>query len=136
MHITEYLAESVMLPAVGQGALCIEIREGDTPTAALVEMLDHPPTRHAVAAERAFLSRLEGSCQVPIAAAATIAGDRVFLRGLVADLSGQRVLQGNRSGGITTAQEVGSGLAQQLLDAGAREIIEDLFARMKMENER
>ncbi len=135
-HVTEYLDESVVLPAVGQGALCIEIRKGDFETAARVTVLNHPPTRIAVDAERAFLRRMEGSCQVPIAAAGKVSGDTVFLRGLLADLDGETVLEGDHSGPAVRAEAVGDRLAEQLLNAGGREIVDTLLALMKTENER
>ena len=64
--ITEFLDENIMLPAVGQGALCIEVRENDPEVAPIVAKLEHPQTRTIVMGERAFLNRLEGGCQVPI----------------------------------------------------------------------
>jgi hydroxymethylbilane synthase len=66
-RITEYLDEKVMLPAVGQGALCIEIRENDHEVESIITLLEHHETRTVVMGERAFLNRLEGGCQVPIA---------------------------------------------------------------------
>ena len=78
-RITEYLPPEVMLPAVGQGALCIETRIADPVITPLVSALNHAATRSAVLAERAFLARLEGGCQVPIAGHATLAGDRLSI---------------------------------------------------------
>jgi len=135
-HVTEYLDESVMLPAVGQGALCLEMRKDDSDVADRVAALNHPPTRVAVDAERAFLRRMEGSCQVPIAAAGKVSGDTVFLRGLLADLDGETVLEGDHSGPAARAEDVGDRLAEQLLNAGGRQIVETLLALMKKENER
>ncbi len=134
-HIDEYLDVSVMLPAVGQGALCIEIREADADITALVGGLNHPSTTLAVSAERAFLKRLEGSCQVPVAALGTVAGDTVSLRGLIADLEGRRLLQGDLSGDRDAPEQVGIDLADRLLATGGREILETVFAQMNGENE-
>ena len=92
-RITEYLDSGVMLPAAGQGALCIEIRTGDEETGALVGELDHAETRTVVLGERAFLHRLGGSCQVPIAAYGRIEDGRFELSGLVAEPDGSRIFR-------------------------------------------
>src|SRR5690606_9195512 len=78
-RITEDLPVERMLPAVGQGALAVEMRADDAEIAALVAGLEHPETRDAVRAERALLARLEGGCQIPLAAHATVEGDRLRL---------------------------------------------------------
>jgi len=124
--ITEYLDENMMLPAAGQGALCIEIRANDTTITPLVESLNHPETRSAVLGERAFLSRLEGSCQVPIAAYGTIDNGRLTLRGLVADIMGTAVVKDTISGPAASAEAAGLELAERLLTMGAREILQNL----------
>jgi len=135
-RITEYLDESVMLPAAGQGALCIEIRDNDRHTARLVEALNHPDTRSAVVGERAFLSRLEGSCQVPIAAKGKIEKDRLTLRGLVADVMGTAVVKDTISGPAASAETLGVELAERLLSMGAREILENLKADLIQDEKR
>ena len=125
-RITEYLDESVMLPAAGQGALCIEIRKDDNATAHRVETLDHAKTRSAVLGERAFLSRLEGSCQVPIAARGKIENNLLTLRGLVADIMGTAIVKESISGPAASAETLGIQLADRLLSMGARKILENL----------
>ena len=134
--ITEYLDESVMLPAAGQGALCIEIRKDDRETARLVEALDHPDTHSAVLGERAFLSRLEGSCQVPIAARAEIENGRLTLRGLVADIMGTAGVKDTISGPAASAETLGIELADRLLSMGARDILENLKADLIQDEKR
>ncbi len=122
-RICERFDPERLLPAVGQGALCVQIREGDPRTAERVAPLDHAPTRTAVAAERAFLQRLEGGCQVPIAGFAQLRGGTVELRGLVSDLKGERVVSGAVRGDAGRPRELGVALAEELLGRGAADIL-------------
>lgn len=133
-RITEYLPEAVMLPAVGQGALCIEIRQNDPELEALVAPLDHPETHVVVTAERAFLHRLEGSCQVPVAAHGSVENGRITLKGLVADLDGSRKITETLEGPESDSEKLGTELANRLLEKGAKEILENLKANAE-ENE-
>lgn len=126
-RITQLLEDAVMLPAVGQGALCIEIRQDDPRVAALIHPLDHPPTRKAVLGERAFLKRLEGGCQVPIAGHGQILEDDTFsITGLVCDLEGRDWLRKTHSGPSGQSEAIGLALAESLLAMGAGEILERL----------
>jgi len=122
-RITEYLPENIMLPAVGQGALAIEIRQEDPHTASVVEKLNHQPSKRAVAEERAFLGRLGGSCHVPIAALARSDGERLTLDGLVADVDGKTVFRERISGKDNPSLDLGKRLADGLLEQGADRII-------------
>ncbi len=126
-RITEYLKEDVLLPAAGQGALCIEIRHMDVRTADVVSVLDHSPTRHVVLAERAFLHRLQGGCQVPIAAHAKTDGTTLSLHGLVASTDGQRIIRDSVSGPEGRAESIGLMLADRLLSNGADRLLADLL---------
>jgi len=126
-RVTEYLPAEVSLPAIGQGAVGIECRETDRETNALIEPLKHPATWTAVLAERAFLATLQGGCQVPIAAFAELREGQVHLRGLVGSLDGQTVIRGTRQGSPVDAQSLGIDLAEELLDRGAREILEEVY---------
>jgi hydroxymethylbilane synthase len=132
-RITEFLSPDVCLPAIGQGALGIEIRVpsgwGDPTGTATVLVLDHPDTHAAVLAERAFLRRLGGGCQVPFAAHAEVAEGRLLLRGLVATPDGRHLLRGERRGTTDEGEAVGSALAEDLLDRGAGEILQAIFRR-------
>src|SRR5512136_2344575 len=112
---------SEMLPAVAQGALALEARADDAATLARLNRLDHAETRVRVEAERGFLRRLEGGCQVPLAGHATVQGGVVTLRGLVASLDGSRVVRGERSGPAADAAGIGEALAEELLGKGAAE---------------
>lgn len=126
--ITECLNETIMLPAVAQGALCIETRHNDPVVDNLVGTIDHSATHTAVIAERAFLKRLEGGCQVPIAALAKIDGDYLSMAGLVADVDGSVVFRQQISGSTGDAVTLGTELAERLLGQGADEILKKLMA--------
>lgn len=125
-RITEYLDESVMLPAVGQGALCIEIRKNDPDIEPLIAPMNHRESALAVKGERAFLHRLEGGCQVPIAAHGKMIGDRYVLTGLVASLDGAEVIRETISGELTDAEKIGVELGNRLLSKGADRILKTL----------
>jgi hydroxymethylbilane synthase len=127
-RITEYLTPERMLPAVGQGALCVETRVDDPAVTPLVAALDHAETRWAILAERAFLVRLEGGCQVPIAGYATLSGNRLSLTGMVADPQGETMIKDTLAGPVDQAQTIGLDLAEQLLAKGARAILDNLQA--------
>lgn len=125
-RITEVLDETVMLPAVGQGALCVETRGQDGRIRKLLEAMEDSEARCAVTAERAFLHRLEGGCQVPIAGHATLHGTELELTGLVADLSGQRVIKTRQEGPAAAAASIGVEVAEALLSMGAHDILQEL----------
>lgn len=123
-RITTYIEPEIMLPAVGQGALCIESRIDDKQIDPIVSGLDHAPSHIAVLAERAFSQHLEGGCQVPIAAHATIADSRVQVAGMVAELDGHLVLKDTVEGSCDQAAALGLKLAENLLAQGAGPILE------------
>ena len=123
-HITEYLPFDVMLPAPGQGALAVQCRAGDSAVLELLATLDHPATRSATMAERAFLDRLGGGCSAPIAAYGQMAAeDRPVLQltGLVASLDGRRVIR--VSGEASNPAALGLDLATRAIAQGAGEIL-------------
>ncbi|MHB8765585.1 MAG: hydroxymethylbilane synthase, partial [Deferrisomatales bacterium] len=126
-RVTQYIAPEVVLPAIGQGAVGIECRQQDPEVNALVGALRHEATWTAVLAERAFLATLQGGCQVPIAAFAEVSGGEVALRGLVGTLDGATLIRGTRRGPVTDAQSLGEDLAEELLDRGAREILDEVY---------
>jgi hydroxymethylbilane synthase len=125
-HATQVFSPEEMLPAVAQGALALEARADDRATLARLAPLDDADTRHRVEAERGLLRRLEGGCQVPIAAHATVQGGRVSLRALVASLDGARMVRGERSGPVADARALGEALGDELLGKGAAEILKEL----------
>jgi hydroxymethylbilane synthase len=124
--ISQILPVDLMLPAVGQGALCVEVRADDDAVQNLVSALDHTPTRRATEAERALLRRLEGGCQVPIGAYAEIDGDQVHLQGLVAALDGSRLVRDAIRGPAVETDALGRELAGRLLAAGGEAILEEV----------
>lgn len=132
--ITEYLSIDICLPAIGQGALGIEIREWDEHVKDVIQALNDPDTQTAVIAERAFLHRLGGSCQVPIAAMAQIADDEIILEGMVASLDGQKMIRDKIAGERERANEIGSILAEQLLSEGAEAILKEIGENEKEED--
>lgn len=119
--ITEYLPPEQVIPAVGQGALGMECRLGDEAILSLLEAVHDPDTYLCVQAERSFLRRLEGSCQVPIGAYARLDGERICLTGFVAEPEGGRFLCSEQAG--RDPERVGEALAEELLGAGAEEIL-------------
>jgi hydroxymethylbilane synthase len=124
-HATQVFSPEEMLPAVAQGALALEARADDPATLARLQKLDDPETRYRVEAERGFLARIEGGCQVPIAGHATVAGGQVHLRALVASVDGTRVIRGERRGPVAEARALGVALAEELLGRGAGEILKE-----------
>ncbi|MBI1912060.1 MAG: hydroxymethylbilane synthase [Deltaproteobacteria bacterium] len=126
-RITELLPVELSLPAIGQGALGIETPTNDEFINNLVAFFDHPPTSYAVRAERALLKRLEGGCQVPIAAYGQLSGDTLTLRGLVASPNGKTFVRDSISGHKDTAEAMGAELGERLLKAGAYDILKELY---------
>ncbi len=126
-RIAARLAPEWSLPAAGQGALGIECRLDDDRVRALVAPLADADTTVCVRAERAFNHRLQGGCQVPVAAYAEwIGGDQLRLRGLVGAVDGSLVLRGERCGPAAAAEALGTGLAEELLAQGAGELLAPL----------
>jgi hydroxymethylbilane synthase len=124
-RITEYLDADIMLSAVGQGALGIETREDDERVNSLLKALDHEPTRFACLAERAFLKGLGGGCLVPIAAYGKIVDDELQLDGLVAKPDGSEIIRAEMKGKLSEAEALGQHLADQLLQRGAKRLLEN-----------
>jgi hydroxymethylbilane synthase len=129
-EITAIIPETEMLPAIGQGALGLEYRQDDAETRNLLEFLDHPETKVAVAAERAFLARLEGGCQVPIAAKGSLKNGELILEGLIGDLTGTRIYRELVAGPPEAAEHLGRELAQRLLQLGGAQILSEIYGRV------
>jgi hydroxymethylbilane synthase len=129
-RITAFLEPSTMLPAVGQGALALEARVDDTAINRRLLALEHRDTRIAVAAERGFLLRLGGGCQVPIAAHARFAGGELEFRGLVAHPDGSRLVDFSRTAAavdLAQAEALGVEGAEHVLARGARAILAEVL---------
>ncbi|MDA0738598.1 MAG: hydroxymethylbilane synthase [Nitrospirae bacterium] len=128
-QITECLSPEIILPAVGQGALGIEGRTDDVFIQNLLAPLNDSTSRIAVLAERAFLARLEGGCQVPIAGHATIDGQQLTFHGLVASEDGQRIIREEMCGPVAEADSLAVTVAERLLKAGGDKILQDIYGR-------
>jgi len=126
-QISEYLPVDISLPAIGQGALGLESRIDDDETNALIDFFNEPDTAAAVTAERALLARLEGGCQVPIAAYGTVEEGQLTLSGLVASVDGKELIQGQVEGPVAEARQLGTSLADDLLIRGAGRILNEVY---------
>ena len=126
-RIKQYLEPPEWLPAAGQGAIAIEIREDDEQMREIVLPLDHAPTSRAVRAERAFLAALEGGCQIPIGAlAVTDASNMMTLHGFVSDVRGRDSVRGSRPIDSAAPEIAGRELAADLRTRGATSLLMDL----------
>jgi len=128
-RIKERLAPELCLPAGGQGAVGIECRLDDQATMDLLTPLAHQATTERVSAERAMNQRLEGGCQVPIACYAEHRGEQLWLRGLVGEPDGTRIISKEIIGDKSQAQSMGITLAEQILAEGAGEILQAVYAK-------
>jgi hydroxymethylbilane synthase len=125
--ITQTIPFHQLLPAVGQGALGLEVRRDDVETTSLLDFLDHTDTRTAVTAERAFLKTLEGGCQVPIAGFAQMKGETLSFEGLVAELDGSKIYRETVTGRRDEAEAIGIEAAQALLASGGGDVLKRLY---------
>ncbi len=114
-----------MLPAVGQGAVAVEVRAGDQIVLEMATRLNDETTHTCVTAERAFLRRLEGGCQVPIGALALVAGGTLKLDGLVGSLDGSVVFRDSVIGDVDEAEGLGFRLAESLIERGAATLLDE-----------
>ena len=130
-RIKEYIGPEVCLPAIGQGAIGIECRKDDEFINHALSALQHQDTWDAVVAERAFLGRLEGGCQVPIAAYAVVAdgGKKLRMAGLVGSVSGDRIIKDEMEAPVKEGESLGVELAEKLLAGGADSILAEVYGR-------
>ena len=127
--ITEIISTDISLPAIGQGALGIETRQDDREIEEQIRFLNDKDSSIAVSAERSCLKKLEGGCQVPIAAFAQIAGTTLQIDGLVGTIDGKRILREHLEGRLEDAELLGTKLADILLGKGAKEILDEVYQR-------
>src|SRR5579872_136934 len=127
--VREFIPAEIMCPAAGQGALGIEVREGDAETRQHLEFLNDPAARAATSCERALLNRLGGGCQVPIGAFAELLQGRLHLNAIVADPDGTKLLREAREGDINDPEKLGNAVGETLLRRGGDEILEAVYGR-------
>lgn len=128
-RITEKISTEISLPAIGQGAVGIECREDDAFINDLLARLNHEETWICVSAERAFLKKLEGGCQVPIAAHAQLKDGKLTIAGLVGSLDGKTLIKDSLEGKPEDAEALGTSLAEKLLSQGAGEILAEVYGK-------
>lgn len=125
--ISQFLPIHGFLPAIGQGALGLEIRRDDKKTLALISFLNDKRSELTVKAERAFLLKLEGGCQVPVAGHAELVGNNIVLEGMVAEPDGSWIIRDRIRGNRDKPEELGTILAERLLDSGADKILDGIY---------
>ncbi len=125
-RITDYFPDHILLPAVAQGAIAVQLRADDERIGPHVAALEHPATRAATTAERALLRRVEGGCQVPVGAHATLIEGAVRLRAVVCSLDGSEAVEGTATAPVAEAAALGRTLADDLLERGGREILDGI----------
>ena len=128
-RVASFFNPTDMLPAVGQGAVGIELRKADTELLASLAFLADETTAVAVRAERSFLHRLEGGCQVPIGAFAELQGGRVTITGLVASVNGAKMIKRQMTGDAADAENLGTRLAEELLANGGGAILAEVYGK-------
>jgi hydroxymethylbilane synthase len=116
---------SELIPAVGQGAIGVQIREGDRFIEDFIRPLNHDPTYQAVTAERAFLSRLESGCQFPVGATAQVGEDRIEIAGFVGSEDGQTIYRDSKNGSNKAPTEIGIQLAERFIELGALALLDE-----------
>ncbi len=126
-HVRSHISADVMCPAVGQGALAIEIRRGDQQTKTLLAFLNDADTQAAINCERALLGSMGGGCQVPIGAYAEKRAGRLFLRAMVGRPDGSEILREQAEG--TDGVKLGRETAQMLLMRGGDKILNEVYAQ-------
>jgi hydroxymethylbilane synthase len=122
--ISQYLPIETMLPAVGQGALGLEVRDGNNDLMEVLAKLNHAPTAAEITAERSFLRHLGGGCLLPIAAFGKLEGEKLTLEGLVAAPNGSSVIRDKVRGAIAEAEELGKKLAEIIMEKGGKKLLE------------
>ena len=126
-NIREYLEVEYLIPAIGQGAIGVEMRINDNKTLELINLLNNESTQQCVEAERSFSRRLFGGCQLPIAAYAYIKEGTLFMQGLVGRVDGSKLIQDSVYGEPADGKTLGLQLAGKLLASGAEEILQEVI---------
>ena len=126
-EISQYIPIEVMMPSAGQGVLGIEMREGNREIEALIAPLNHPDTVVEISAERAFLRRLGGGCQVPIAGIARKSGNNLVIKGLVGSIDGRVMIMDEVQGDSSNWEDMGNTLAENILSMGGRAVLDEIY---------
>ena len=126
-EISQYIPLEVMMPAVGQGVLGIEVREDDDRIRELIAPFNHPDTVVESSAERAFLRRLGGGCQVPIGGIASKEGDTLIIKGLVGTVDGRVMIMDEIRGRSSDWMDMGETLAQNILSRGGQAVLDEVY---------
>ena len=124
-HIKQIVPTEVLLPAVGQGVMAVEIREDDREIAGMLRQINDSAVEACITAERAFLRNLEGGCQVPIGGFAVLENNEIYLQGFVGDLQGAVFIRDSIRGRIDEAEDLGKSLAERCLMNGAENILRE-----------
>lgn len=122
-HIAAYIPEETVVPAVGQGALAVEVRSNDKKSLKLCSKINNETLYHIAAAERSFLRHIQGGCKVPIGGVGTVKDGLLELIGVVASLDGKMIVKESIQGNLSDAEYIGSQLAEKILRAGGKEIL-------------
>lgn len=127
-RVSQFIPVEVMLPSIGQGALGVEVRARDEELREMISFMDHAPTRREVSAERAFLRRLGGGCQFPVAAFARGQGNDIVLRGLLGNTDGSKIVMDELKGPAAEGERLGVEMAERILSYGGRAILAEVYA--------
>ncbi|MBW8330824.1 MAG: hydroxymethylbilane synthase [Prolixibacteraceae bacterium] len=133
-YITEIIDPEIIVPAVSQGAIAIEIRMNDPEVELLMEKINHTETWNAITAERAFLAHLQGGCQVPLGCFSKVENGILTMNGFVASVDGSRFINETISGEISKGAELGVEMAEKMLGKGALEILSQIKSINKPTN--
>jgi hydroxymethylbilane synthase len=125
-RISEVMSVGLMLPAVSQGALAVQIRKDDSKIIDKVSFLNHDDTYHCVSAERSFMSSVEGGCSIPVGAYAEIEGDELHIDAMVSSLNGEKIVRMQLSSKIEDHEKLGTHIAEKLFEMGGREILDQV----------
>jgi len=122
-YVTEFLDYDVMLPAVGQGCIAIEVRDDNNEVRELIDRISSRDDLLAVRAERALMKELEGGCQIPVAALAEVHGDIIVMDAMVSNLDGTVMIRDRSSASLDSPEDLGTVMAEKLIKQGADKIL-------------
>ncbi len=125
-RVSQIIPTDIILPAVGQGAIAVEVREDDYDILEMIEKINHKETELATKAERALLKHLEGGCQIPIGAFAFVSNGKIKLSAMISNLDGTFMVRDSMEGDLDDAEKVGFELAEKLLEQGGFKILDEI----------